>query len=50
LWLPACGGGTSTPPVPPNPGTPVGSSTVSVVAAGTNGAPSHAVKITLTIK
>jgi subtilase family serine protease len=50
LWLPACGGGASTPPVPPNPGTPVGSSTVSVVAAGTNGAPSHAVKITLTIK
>jgi subtilase family serine protease len=50
LWLPACGGGTSTPPVPPNPGTPVGSSTVSVVAAGTNGAPSHAVKITLTVK
>jgi hypothetical protein len=50
LWLPACGGGASTPPVPPNPGTPTGSSTVSVVAAGTNGAPSHAVKITLTIK
>jgi subtilase family serine protease len=49
LWLPACGG-TSTPPIPPDPGTPAGTTTVSVVAVGAAGTPSHAVKITLTIK
>ena len=51
LWLPACGGGGSTTPATPSdPGTPAGSTTVSIVAAGAGGAPSHAVQITLTIK
>jgi subtilase family serine protease len=51
LWLPACGGGSSAlPPAPPDPGTPVGNSTVTVTAAGTGGAPSHSVKLTLTVK
>jgi subtilase family serine protease len=50
LWLPACGGGTTTPSVPPDPGTPAGTTTVSVIAAGAAGAPSHAVSIALTVK
>lgn len=49
MWLSSCGG-TSTPPIPPNPGTPAGNTTVTIVAAGAGGAPSHAVTITLTVK
>lgn len=51
LWLPACGGGSSsTVTMPSDPGTPAGNSTVSVVAAGMAGEPSHSIQITLTIK
>jgi len=51
LWLPACGGGSSAPPpAPPDPGTAVGNSSVTVTAAGSGGAPSHMVTLTLTVK
>jgi subtilase family serine protease len=50
LWIPACGGGSSGPTTPPNPGTPAGTTTVSVVATGAAGAPSHSVTITLTVQ
>jgi subtilase family serine protease len=50
LWMPACGGGVTAPVTPPNPGTPVGTTTVSVIATGPGGAPSHSVAITLTVK
>ena len=49
MWTPACGGGGGTS-TPPDPGTPAGSTSVSIVATGTGGAPTHPVKITLTIK
>jgi subtilase family serine protease len=49
LWSASCGGGSSTT-TPPNPGTPAGTTTATVVAAGVGGAPSHSVQITLTIK
>jgi subtilase family serine protease len=45
LWMPACGGGSSTPS---NPGTPAGTSTVTVTA--TAGSFSHKANITLTIQ
>ncbi|MGC1436891.1 MAG: protease pro-enzyme activation domain-containing protein [Terriglobales bacterium] len=45
LWMPACGGGSSTPS---NPGTPAGTSTVTVAA--TAGSLSHSVPVTLTIQ
>ncbi len=45
LWMPACGGGSSTPS---NPGTPAGTSTVTVTA--TAGSLSHSVPVTLTIQ
>jgi subtilase family serine protease len=45
LWMPACGGGSSTPS---NPGTPAGTSTVTVTA--TAGSLSHKANITLTIQ
>jgi subtilase family serine protease len=44
LWMPACGGGSSTH----DPGTPTGSSTVTVTAAA--GSLSHPVQITLTVQ
>ncbi|MGH9499500.1 MAG: protease pro-enzyme activation domain-containing protein [Terriglobales bacterium] len=50
LWLPACGGGSSTPVTPADPGTPAGSKTVTVVATGNGGAPTHSVTLTLTVK
>jgi subtilase family serine protease len=45
LWMPACGGGSSTPS---NPGTPAGTSTVTLTA--TAGSLSHKANITLTIQ
>jgi hypothetical protein len=45
LWMPACGGGSSTPS---NPGTPAGTSTVTVKA--TAGPLTHSVPVTLTIQ
>jgi subtilase family serine protease len=49
LWVPACGGGGASSP-PPEPGTPAGSTTVSVAAVGSGGTPSHSVQLTLTVK
>jgi hypothetical protein len=48
LWMPACGGGSSAPR---NPGTPIGTSTVTVTAtsAGTPALTHHAT-ITLTVQ
>ena len=46
LWMPACGGGSSS--TQSNPGTPTGSSTVTVTAAA--GSLSHPVQITLTVQ
>jgi hypothetical protein len=46
LWMPACGGGTSSS-TPTNPGTPTGSSPVTVTAAA--GTLKHSVPITLTV-
>jgi hypothetical protein len=45
LWMPACGGGSSTPS---NPGTPAGTSTITVTA--TAGSLSRKANITLTIQ
>ena len=45
LWMPACGGNSSTPS---NPGTPTGTSTVTVTA--TAGTLHHTVTITLTVQ
>jgi subtilase family serine protease len=45
LWMPACGGGSSTPS---NPGTPAGTTTVTVTA--TAGPLTHSVPVTLTIQ
>jgi len=48
LWMVACGGGSSTPT---NPGTPTGSTTVTVTAATAGSNPlSHTVTITLTVQ
>jgi subtilase family serine protease len=48
LWMPACGGSSK----PSNPGTPAGTSTVTVTAATTTGTPllSHNVTVTLTVQ
>jgi hypothetical protein len=48
LWMPACGGSSK----PSNPGTPAGTSTVTVTAATTMGTPllSHNVTVTLTVQ
>jgi subtilase family serine protease len=46
LWMPGCGGSSST--TPSDPGTPMGSSTVTVTA--TAGSLSHTVPITLTVQ
>ncbi len=48
LWMPACGGGSSTTP-PSNPGTPAGSSTVTVTATSTVLTPKTAM-ITLSVQ
>jgi len=45
LWMPACGGGSTTPK---NPGTPTGTSTVTVTA--TAGSLNHTATITLTVQ
>jgi subtilase family serine protease len=45
LWLPACGGGSSTPH---NPGTPVGQSNVTVTA--TESGITHTVSVTLNVQ
>jgi peptidoglycan/LPS O-acetylase OafA/YrhL len=45
LWLPACGGGSSTPH---NPGTPVGQSNVTVTATGSG--ITHTVSVTLNVQ
>ena len=50
FWLPACGGGSASTTPPPDPGTPAGSTTVSVVATGAGGAPTHSLNFTLTVK
>jgi subtilase family serine protease len=48
LWMPGCGGGSSTPS---NPGTPAGTSTVTVTAATGGTTPlMHPVTITLTVQ
>jgi subtilase family serine protease len=48
LWMPACGGGGSTPS---NPGTPTGTSNVSVTATtGGTGAITNTVTVTLTVQ
>jgi subtilase family serine protease len=48
LWMPACGGGSSTPS---NPGTPMGTSTVTVTATtGGTGALMHTTTVTLTVQ
>lgn len=46
VWVPACGGGNSTSGS--NPGTPTGSSTVTITA--TAGSLSHSTQITLTVQ
>jgi hypothetical protein len=46
LWMPACGGGNST--APSNPGTPTGSTPVTVTA--TAGTLVHTAQITLTVQ
>ncbi len=49
LWLPACGGGSSS--TPSNPGTPTGTSAVTVTATtGGTSALTHPVTITLTVQ
>jgi subtilase family serine protease len=48
LWGTACGGGGVS--TPPNPGTPAGTTTVSVIATTSGGVPSHSVQITLTVE
>jgi subtilase family serine protease len=45
LWMPACGGGSSTPR---DPGTPTGNSAATVMAAA--GSLSHSVQVTLSVK
>jgi subtilase family serine protease len=47
LWMPACGGGNSKPS---NPGTPTGTSSMTVTAATTRGTLSHPVTVTLTLQ
>jgi subtilase family serine protease len=47
LWMPACGGSSGGPS---NPGTPAGTSTVTVTAAASGGTLSHPVTITLTVQ
>ena len=48
LWMPACGGGGSS--TPSNPGTPAGTSTVTVTAATTGGTLTRSATITLTVQ
>jgi subtilase family serine protease len=49
LWMPACGGGGSSPPT--NPGTPPGTSNVKVIATTGGTSPlTHPVTITLTVQ
>ncbi|HXM64853.1 MAG TPA: protease pro-enzyme activation domain-containing protein [Terriglobales bacterium] len=47
VWMPACGGSSGGPS---NPGTPAGTSTVTVTAATSGGTLSHPVTITLTVQ
>jgi pseudomonalisin len=47
LWMPACGGGSSTT-TPSNPGTPAGSTPVTVTA--TAGSLVHTLQVTLTVQ
>jgi pseudomonalisin len=48
LWMPACGGGSSTPS---NPGTPTGTSTITVTATTGGTTPlSHPTAVTLTVQ
>jgi subtilase family serine protease len=46
LWMPACGGSSK----PSNPGTPAGTSTLTVTAAATGGTLTHPVTVTLTVQ
>jgi pseudomonalisin len=47
LWMPACGGGSGQPS---NPGTPAGTSSLTVTAATTAGTPTHTTTVTLTVQ
>jgi len=49
IWLPSCGGGSSTT-TPPNPGTPAGTYSLTVTATMTSGATTLTHNLSLTLK